>query len=93
MKLMAYDSPDSDAVHQVDALYLDGYLVGKRHLEGVPIKVTLDASGEDIEISADWPKGLDVAYWSQQAKERALRHDLFSTTPELYDDDGYIETE
>lgn len=90
MKLMAYrlDS-DADETYAVDALYLDGYMIGDTILEGLPIKIELDETG-DLKITADWPKGLNVAFWTKQAKDYAREADMLSTTPELKDDDGFI---
>ncbi len=90
MKLMAYTNPyNEEETAEVDALWFDGYLIGERLLEGLPIKVTLTKDGSDIKIQADWPKGIAVRYWSQEAKEFALQHDYFYTTEDLDNDEGF----
>ena len=91
MRLMAFKYTD-DGLHtkEVDALYFDGYYVSERLLEDLPIQVTLTEDRSDILISADWPKGIDADHMAAGAKKFALFNDIFSTTPELDNDDGYI---
>lgn len=91
MKLMKI--VDESTVVETDALYCDGYSFGDRMLEGLPVEITVNQEG-NLQISADWPKGLDAEYW----KEKALRYvmdmtkqeDNFSTSPTCEDDNGYI---
>ncbi len=87
-KLMRYD--EHDQTHQVEELWFDGYSIAERQLEGLPIKVTI-GSGGALEISADWPKGTDAKYWTKVACDFAQDQDVFSTTAEMNDDDGFIE--
>lgn len=89
MKLMAYD--ENDNTREVNELWFDGYEIGERQLEGLPIKVTLNESG--IQASADWPKGVDAKHWTSVAIDFAQDHDVFATTMELADDDGFIDHE
>lgn len=91
MRLMQYDANDNEV--PADALYFDGYEIGERQLEGLDIKVTMTADGSDIEISADWPPEMSASYWLPIAKEFALQHDIFSTSPKLDNDDGFIDLE
>ncbi len=91
MKLMAYVTQEGDENQEVDALWFDGYLIGERRLEGLPIKVMVNHLADELVIEANWPKGMDAVYWTAQAKEFALQHDCFSTTEELDNDDGYLE--
>jgi len=91
MRLMAYAYPEDDLhTKEVDALYFDGYHVSERLLEGLPIKVTLTDDKSDIIISAAWPMGVDTNYMAAGAKKFALFNDIFSTTPELDNNDGFI---
>lgn len=90
MKLAAYD--EHDRLHDVDALYFDGYHIAERLLEGLPIRISLDAGG-NLVASADWPRGVDGAHWAREAVEFARDHDVFSTTPAMKDDDGVILTD
>lgn len=90
MKLKAYTSDNDEEIAEVEALYFDGYLIGERRLEGLPIKVQINHLADEIVISANWPKGVDGAYWATIAKEFVMEHDCFSTTPELDNDDGFI---
>lgn len=87
MKLMRILADDE--VEPTDELYLDGYSFGDRMLEGLPVKFTLNQEGK-LEATADWPKGMDPEYWSQQAIDFAMEHDCFSTDAELSHDDGFI---
>lgn len=80
---------DDDHLEAVDALYFDGYHIGERLLEGLPIKVTLDDAG-GLQCTADWPKGLEKAHWSARAAEFAAEYDCFSVDEHLLDDDGVI---
>jgi hypothetical protein len=91
MRLMQFDENDNEI--SADALYFDGYSIGERQLEGLPIKVTLNAAGTDIEITANWPRGASKSHWAPIAKQFALQNDVFSTTPELDNDDGFIDLE
>lgn len=88
MKLKAYDEHDN--IHDADALYFDGYCIGERMLEDLPIKIEIQPNG-DLQASADWPKGVDAQHWTEVAVRFARQHDVFSTTPELDNDDGFIE--
>lgn len=91
MKLMKI--VDEDVVVETDALYCDGYSFGDQMLEGLPVKITVNQEG-NLQISADWPKGLDAEYWNKTAlrcvMNMAEREDTFSTTSTFEDDDGYI---
>ena len=90
MKLKAYDQNENPV--DVEALYFDGYSIGERQLEGLVIKVEMSKTiPNDLYVSADWPKGLNTGYWTAEAKKFALQNDVFSTTPELDNDDGFIE--
>ena len=89
MRLMAFDA--DDVARPVDALYFDGYCIGERRLEGLPIKIALTPDGKALEVTADWPRGLDVEHWTELAREHALEADVLSRTPEMADDDGFIE--
>lgn len=91
MKLMKH-LPDGRIV-ETNALYFDAYSFGDRLLEGLPVKITIDSSGEP-QISADWPKGLDKAYWLDKGKKALMEFieddDVFCTSAHLDDDDGFI---
>ncbi len=89
MRLMQYDANDNEV--PADALYFDGYSIGERQLEGLAIKVAMNADGTDIEISADWPQGVSKSHWLPIAKKFALQNDVFSTTSALDNDDGFID--
>lgn len=87
MKLMRI--LDDESVEQTDELYLDGYSFGDRMLEGLPVKFTLNQEGK-LTASADWPKGMDSAYWEERAVQFAMEQDCFSTGSDLSSDDGFI---
>lgn len=89
MRLMQYDANDNEV--PADALYFDGYSIGERRLEGLVIKVTMTTDGSDIDISASWPRSVSKSHWLPIAKEFALQNDVFSTTPALDNDDGFID--
>lgn len=91
MKLMAYD--ENEKLVSVDALYFDGYHIAERQLEGLLIKVELSHFGQDIEITADWPKSTDAAYWIKHATVYAATSDSLSTKVDLSDDGGFISNE
>lgn len=90
MKLMKIIDDADSTTCPVDALYFDGYSIAERLLEGLPIKITLTPEG-NLDAHADWPKGIDGNHWRDIAIEFALYHDCFSTTPEMKDDDGFID--
>lgn len=77
---------DDDHLEEVEELWMDGYQVGERQLEGLPIKITIEDGA--LTCTADWPKGLDADYWAKRAAEVARHHDVFSTDASLTNDDG-----
>ena len=91
MKLMKI--LDDDTYVAVSELWLDGYGFGDRLLEGLPVKVTLNPEGTLLQVTADWPKGIDVEYWTPLALSHLKDIDNLSTTAELIDDDGFIDFE
>jgi len=84
---------DDSTYEEVDELYLDGYGFGDRLLEGLVVKVTLNDEGTELQITADWPKGIDSEYWIPQALSHLKDIDNLSTSPDLDDDDGFIDFE
>lgn len=73
---------------KVDVLYFDGYAIGERLLEGLVLGVTV--TDGVIKVHAVWPRGVDAKYWEGIATDFAKYNDVFSTTPDLNDDDGFI---
>jgi hypothetical protein len=91
MKLMKII--DDSTYEEVDELYLDGYGFGDRLLEGLVVKVTLNDEATELQITADWPKGIDPEYWVSQALSHIRDIDNLSTSPDLDNDDGFIDFE
>jgi hypothetical protein len=84
---------DDFLYEEVDELYLDGYSFGDRLLEGLLIKVTLNDEGTELQITADWPKGIDPEYWVPQALSYIRDVDNLYTDPDLEEENGFIDFE
>lgn len=91
MKLMQII--DDTTYEEVDELWLDGYSFGDRLLEGLPVKVTLDETGTQLQITADWPKGIASEYWTSMALSYIRDIDNLSIDSNLIDDNGFIDYE
>lgn len=87
--LCAY-AGDDDHIVEVEELFFDGYNIGDRRLEGLPIRLTI--RGDELVCNADWPPGMETTYWGNLGVRFAEQHDCFSTTPDLDNDDGWIDT-
>lgn len=86
--LKAYDKDDT--VIDVDALYFDGYGFGDRALEGAVFKIT---ATPDLTVTCltPLPAHYDKTKIEADGLAYAKTHDVFSTTPELDNDDGFID--
>ena len=78
--------------------YLDGYSIGDRLLEGVPIEVEINADGSlrvEFYIADDAARNyiakLNREHWVTVAKEFAEEYDIFSSTPDLCGEDVALE--
>jgi hypothetical protein len=91
MKLMKII--DDETYEEVKELWLDGYDFGERLLEGLPVKVTLNPEGTQLQISASWPKGMDSEYWTRRALGHLRDTDNLSTVAHPMNDDGFIDFE
>lgn len=90
MRLAKYD--ETGGVVEVHELFMDGYPVGDRLLEGVPFKLTIKDGKLQAECVNKYTRGIDWAYWEKECAQYALEAgDVFSTTKELNDDDGFIK--
>jgi len=91
MKLMKII--DDETFVETDQLWIDGYDVGDRLLEGLPIKITLSDDKQSLQVTAEWPNGIDVGYWTEMTLSHIKDADCFSLTAELADDAGFIDFE
>lgn len=89
--LKAYTADDT--IVDVDALYFDGYAFGERMLEGAVFKVTLENDDLKVTCETTLPKFYKEKAILEEALAFARDHDVFSTTPDLDNDDGFIETQ
>ena len=92
MRLMKYLF-HSDEVQETDALYMDGYAFGDRLLEGVPFKITIMDGELKAECLDKYQPGIDWEHWENTCVRYALNFEVFSTTQDLNDDDGFIDME
>jgi hypothetical protein len=82
---------DSGQTVETDALFMDGYTFADRLLEGVPFRLTIKNGELQAECLNKYRKGIDWNYWEQECVRWALQSDVFSTTRELTDSNGFIE--
>lgn len=87
-KLMRYVGDSGDECEEVPALWFDAYALQERIMEGLPVKITI-VEGQ-VHAEADWPGFIEAAHMNKLATEFAKNQDVFSATPELVDDDGFI---
>jgi hypothetical protein len=89
-RLLRLLDEDGTRAAETPTLYFNGYLVAERLLEDVVVTVTLQDDDLVCTLPPTLPKALNRAHLEAEAKDIAKTLDLFSTTPDLDDDDGVI---
>lgn len=90
LKINLYDK-DNQKVKELTECYMDGYSVGERQLEGVPIKLKIfrdTIQAEFLEESSSYLKQYSKrqkSEWLEYAVEKAIDDELSPTKDFKYD--------
>lgn len=88
-------SDDPENMVPTDEAWIDGYEIGDRLLEGLPIRITLNADGSDINVWAAWPEYVNGEYFTAKVKEYAIANQSWemSSSNKLNDDNCILDYE